>query len=95
MESFSFARVLVDGPLSMESFVDEIRRSPLSRPRTREGISVMHSRDDFLVTPQEVDQLIEELGPTSRAFDHGGHVGLIFEPLFEEWFEAAEEARSR
>lgn len=94
-ESFSFAQVLVDAPLSMESFLEEIHRSPLYRRGASDSISVMHSRDDFLVTPREVDRLIEELGPSSRAFDRGGHVGLIFEPLFEEWFEAAEGTRSR
>lgn len=94
-DSFSFEHVLEDAPLSMEAFVDEIHRSPVFRRGVNDSISVMHSRDDFLVTPQEVDRLVEELGPSSRAFDRGGHVGLIFEPLFEEWFEAVEATRSR
>ncbi len=94
-ESFSFAQILVDAPLSMESFLEEIHRSPLYRRGANDSISVIHSRDDFLVTPREVDRLIEELGPPSRAFDRGGHVGLVFEPLFEEWFEAVEGTRSR
>lgn len=95
VESFSFAQVLVDAPLSMESFLDEIRSSPLYQRSANDRIAVLHSRDDFLVTPRGVDQLIEELGPPSLASDHGGHVGLVFEPLFEEWFEAVERARSR
>ena len=94
-DSFSFTQVLAEAPLSMESFIDEVHHSPLYRRGANDGISVLHSRDDFLVTPREVDLLLEELGSSSRAFDRGGHVGLIFEPLFEDWFEAVEGTRSR
>lgn len=93
--SFSFKQALSDGPMSTEAFINELHQSPLYKGNGSDlSLSILHSRDDFLVTPQEVNAILMELGATSRAFDHGGHVGLIFEPAFEEWFDTVSAANS-
>jgi len=61
--------------------VDSLSRPDLAlaREETRGRFLIYHSRDDFLVQPEELARLQSENPGHVTVHDGGGHVGVIFQ----------------
>jgi hypothetical protein len=54
---------------SLWAIEDFLRRTP--------GIGLMHNLDDFLLTEQEMDYLIDVFGERAQIYPIGGHCGNL------------------
>lgn len=77
--NFSFNVFMEKGPVTLENFVDELKTV---RRRTGNRLFLLHSRDDFLIRPEDLDSVAKALPNRATIVDVGGHGGLVFEPLY-------------
>lgn len=77
--NFSFNIFMEKGPVTLENFVEELRSV---RKRTGNRLFLLHSRDDFLIRPEDLDVVAKALPKRATIVDVGGHGGLVFEPLY-------------
>ena len=76
---FSFNAFMEKGPVTIENFVEELKTV---RDRTGDRLFLLHSRDDFLVRPEDLDLVAQTLSRRATIVEVGGHGGLVFEPLY-------------
>lgn len=82
-EDFSFRGFSRAGPLSAEDFSQEVGR--VDR-KLKGQLRLLHSKDDFLIRPEDFEPTVRILKERAQIFETGGHGGIIFEPVFRETF---------